>query len=158
MAFSRPLKALSSALLIPDDLRQWDGAITPEWIAAEGIRLLAAELPYEQFEARPLVKMNGQMVNWPHDARQFGAHFHSLNHKDMGRQEYSKHVIEPPIMLMANEIRDHKPKACYPLALPKGVEDAAVAISEKNGFSLRYLRVYDIREDLYVNRFDMLTA
>lgn len=158
---SLAFNGIRGTILIPEGLKPYDGPVSAEWIAAEGLRLLASNLPYEQFKigrSIPIPRQPGFGTQFPPDARQFGIHL-LTNWKDekLSRQEFSQRFIEPCMMRMANEIREGNAKTCFPLELPRGM-DAARAINEQHGFSIRFVRSYDMTEDRHMNRFDMLTA
>lgn len=161
------------AWLAPRDLVQWDGPVTPEWIAAEALRLLAENCELETMTLQPGMTR----LAAPGSARQFGI---TLMADEMemryGQKQYSECYIEPAMARMGAEIREMKPRFSGVLEIPVSVDHSYGITNEGKNFNLRYIRAFDIGgageytdEETgetthwstppgFISRFDMLVA
>jgi len=139
---------------LPDDLYvvHSDGPITAEWMAAEAMRIFVSNIEPTLIELHSSVGEEAAL-------HQFGCDWLVLS-RDMGisRKDFSERYVYPAAMRMAHTFNDLKPKKCYPLMLPNSIAQAARAHNKQAAIDIRYVRAYDIGEDRFVNRLDMLVA
>lgn len=153
---------------LPDDLVPDVGQdITPQWLAAEVMRIFLENIePTITQLADKSPRLRPAHLN---ELQQFGCSFIAPKwdrtvpfdvKNSLSREEVSKRYIQPAATQMAMRFNDIRPKYCFPLELPGGYQQAARARNESfdTPLDLRYIRVYDIMEDNFLNRLDMLVA
>lgn len=138
-----------------------EGMLTPEWMAAEAMRIFCShiEVPTLRVLHDSAVKI-GEPTPVGVPQHQFGVDFIDDRYgvRLMSRDEFSKRYIQPAATHMAHSFNDLKPAVCFPLMLPQSISESARARNEQAAIDIRYVRAYDIREDRFINRLDMLVA
>lgn len=158
------------AWLAPRDLISYDGPVTYEWIAAEGLRLLNDSCDLSAMTIEP------SLYRLTQHGRQCGIDV-QVSELDMhlARPEFSLRYVAPAMAQMGKTIEELKPKRCGILELPAQIDNARSVTNEGNNFNLRFLRAYDIggageytddegethtysHAPGFIHRFDMLVA
>lgn len=162
--------------LFPQDIIPHLGEVTPEWISAESLALLCEmypthklihrkdvqreinKLPIEPFQlGKPIWSVDGR------ETRHFGVDIvFPENFRKMPLNLLREAYLRPSMALFANQLKECKPKFCFPLELPKAVEWSHTAFHEQRGLDIRFVRMVDIgteqRMAQFVNRFDICVA
>lgn len=132
------------------------GPITAEWLAAESMRLFVMNIDHT------VMQLADDPVRVGVGMQQFGCEFllPELLGYPLSRKDVSLRYIEPVAIQMAHRFNDIKPKYCFPLMLPGGIQHTARArcTNPDAALDIRYVRAYDIRPNQFFNRLDMLVA
>lgn len=134
-----PALAAKGLWYVPKDFVSYDGPITIEWILAESVACLAAALPVNQFNKKPIRKVIPQL-----SSSQLGVDA-SFRDSDFqwSREQFKEHYLTPAMHQLASTIRERKATTCYPLAVPHACEYAGRFCNEEQNFDLRFVRAYD---------------
>jgi len=120
----------------------YNGFFTMEQITREAMMILEGHLAF----ARPFAKLHG---DGKLDEGQHQVHI------QMENPEVREH-LEPAMLLLANDLKDHKAKAMGVLENPGSAVESAVVTNPGSNLSLRGVRDYDIYQGRTAVRFDIL--
>jgi hypothetical protein len=168
-----PKMRVANRWLIPESIVAYDGPVSLEWILAESLAALAANLSFEQF--RHVDEPSKLFAGASHRGIDFEMNDRNLQ---LSRKEFREIYIEPAMGCMAEEIKFLKPRTCLALDVPQAVEFAGRMVNEKHGLDLRFIRAWDMgstvdtytdeetgrvielpsRPPAWRNRFDILVA
>jgi len=107
---------------------------------------LLSDLPYP----------GAQVSNW---APNIEPNWPSTTDFDRDPEDFKQRFVDPEIDKLVQRIVEHAPEkriTCFNLPLPAGLEISERMCDEEAGVCIRVLRAYDILEDRYQMRFDML--
>lgn len=146
--------AASHPWIFPETIIPYSGPFSFEWMASEITATTAAKLQGIKFK-----------LESERDRLFVGAHLEScqfiLNSKqisNMTLEQIKKGYIIPVANAMAQRIIQDRPKMSGVLMLPSSVEIAQSCTDRTTGLNLRFIRAYDIRQDAFLNRCDVLIA
>jgi hypothetical protein len=168
-----PKMRLANRWLIPESIVAYDGPVSLEWILAESLAALAANLSFEQF--RHVDEPSKLFAGASHRGISFEMNDRTMQ---LSRKEVREQYIEPSMDCLANEIKFLNPRTCLALDVPQAVEFAGRMVNEKHGLDLRFIRAWDMGSPAYfaesdetlqpieipsrpsgwINRFDILVA
>lgn len=172
IALRPSLVRTASKWLVPEDVVVYDGPINLEWLLAESVAALAANLDHKQFRYIP------ELSRLMPDQHHLGIDFRFERADQFSRKDFRATYIEPAMSQLAQAIESRKPRTCLMLELPKSVEYAGRIVNERAGLDLRFIRAWDIgspadtytdhnggevfeipaRSPNWINRFDILVA
>jgi hypothetical protein len=168
-----PKMRVANRWLIPESIVAYDGPVSLEWILAESLAALAANLSFEQF--RHVDEPSKLYAGASHRGISFEMNDRTMQ---LSRKEVREQYIEPSMDCLASEIKFLKPQTCLALDVPQAVEFAGRMVNEKHGLDLRFIRAWDMGSPAYfaesdetlqpieipsrpsgwINRFDILVA
>ncbi|MDP9159474.1 MAG: hypothetical protein M3O09_04500 [Acidobacteriota bacterium] len=150
-AIALPKVPYAGTWLFPEAVIEHVGTVTPEWIGAEALALLMEMYPGTLTRKTGEFKLSKGMEQLGISIPVAG----TVDIREMPLARVREQYIRPAMAQFANKLKESKPKYCFPLVLPGGLDWTSRAVNNDRGMDLRFLRAYDIMENKTINRFDI---